>query len=71
MDNKVRNKHVKVEVKNGEIDKALKLFKNKIFDSGHLLELKERSHFEKPSVTKRKEKKDAIRRQKYRSEFED
>ena len=71
MDNKIRNKHVKVEVRNGEIDKALKIFKKRTFDSGHLLELKERGHYEKPSETKRKQKKDAIRRQKYRIQFED
>jgi small subunit ribosomal protein S21 len=58
------NTLVSVKVRNGEIDKALRIFKKRVFDSGHLLELKNRTEFEKPSVTKRKEKKLAIYRQK-------
>lgn len=54
---------VTVYVKNGDINKALKIFKNKTFDSGHLLELRDRKEFTKPTTEKRKQKKDAIRRQ--------
>tara|TARA_B110000503_G_scaffold40474_2_gene66482 strand:- start:1642 stop:1908 length:267 start_codon:yes stop_codon:yes gene_type:complete len=54
---------VTVYVKNGDINKALKIFKNKTFDSGHLLELRDRKEFTKPTTEKRKKKKDAIRRQ--------
>lgn len=51
---------VTVYVKNGDINKALKIFKNKTFDSGHLLELRDRKEFTKPTTEKRKQKKDAI-----------
>lgn len=61
------NTLVSVEVKDGEIDRALKVFKKKVFMSGHLLELKDRMEYEKPSVTKRKMKQLAIRRQKFES----
>ena len=54
---------VTVYVKNGDINKALKIFKNKTFESGHLLELRDRKEFTKPTTEKRKQKKDAIRRQ--------
>ena len=54
---------VTVYVKNGDINKALKIFKNKTFESGHLLELRDRKEFTKPTTKKRKQMKDAIRRQ--------
>lgn len=54
---------VTVYVKNGDINKALKIFKNKTFESGHLLELRDRKEFTKPTTKRRKKKKDAIRRQ--------
>lgn len=61
----MKNKHVSVKVKGDEIDRALKLFKKKTFSSGHLLELRERQEYIKPSVKRREEKQKAIRRQKY------
>lgn len=59
---------VRVEVRKGkdgklDIQRALKLFKNKVEESGHLKELRERQQFLKPSVVKRKQKQDAIRTQ--------
>ena len=54
---------VTVYVKNGDINKALKIFKNKTFESGHLLELRDRKEFTKPTTKRRKQMKDAIRRQ--------
>ena len=42
-----------VEVKNGDIQKALKLFKKKVDQSNHIQELKDRREYKKPSVVKR------------------
>jgi small subunit ribosomal protein S21 len=44
---------VTIEVRNGDIAKALKLFKKRVEDSGHLQELRERKEYKKPSVVKR------------------
>ena len=54
---------VSVQVRNVDINKALKIFKKRGFDSGHLMELRERQEYTKPTVTKRKKKLDAVRRQ--------
>jgi len=62
--------HTVVKVIKGNIQQALKKFKNKTMDSGHLLELRERQQFLKPSVVKRKQKKDAIRAEKWSREKE-
>lgn len=51
MNNKVY--HVGVKVKNGEFEKALRKFKKKVSESGHIEELKERQEYVKPSVRKR------------------
>jgi small subunit ribosomal protein S21 len=47
---------VSVEVKNGDIQKALKLFKKKVDQSNHIQELKDRREYKKPSVVKREKK---------------
>ena len=44
---------VSVEVRNGDINKALKVFKSKVAKSGHIEELKDRREYLKPSVKKR------------------
>ena len=44
---------VSVEVRNGDINKALKVFKAKVLKSGHIEELKDRREYLKPSVKKR------------------
>lgn len=49
-----------VEVRNGDINYALRKFKKKIQDSGILQELKEREFYEKPT-TKRKRAKAAAK----------
>ena len=54
---------IKVIVKNGDIAKALKVFKKKVNDSGHLLELRDRKEYTKPSVAKREQEQKAIRKQ--------
>ena len=45
-----------VEVKNGDIQKALKLFKKRVDQSNHIQELKDRREYKKPSVKKREQK---------------
>ncbi len=53
-----------VSVKENEsIDKALKRFKKKFEKTGVLKELRSRTHYEKPSVTKRNERIRAAYRQ--------
>ena len=54
---------VTIKVRNGDINKALKMFKKKTFESGHLMELRERQTYTKPKTVRRKQKLDAIRRQ--------
>ena len=45
-----------VKVKHGQIEKALKIFKNRVKESGLLLELKEKAFYTKPSVKRRTER---------------
>jgi ribosomal protein S21 len=52
---------IKVIVKNGDIAKALKVFKKKVNDSGHLLELRDRKEYTKPKTVRRTIKLKAIR----------
>ena len=54
-------KKVIVEVRNGDINRALKLYKRKSMDSGHLQELKDRQQYTKPTTIRRKQKQQAIR----------
>lgn len=56
---------IEIKVKENEsIDRALKRFKKKFQQTGTLAELKERSYFEKPSISRRTEKIKAAYRQK-------
>ena len=55
-------KLVSVEVRKGDISRALKQLKRKQMDSGHLLELKDRKTYTKPKTVRRKQKLDAIRK---------
>lgn len=61
----MKNSKAHVKVIKGDIQKALKKWKSKVMDSGHLEELRERMEYKKPSVVKRKMKKDAIRTQQW------
>ena len=61
---------VKIEVRNGDINRALKLFKRKTMDSGHLQELRDRKEYTKPKTVRRKMKQQAIRAEKRRVENE-
>ena len=50
-----------VKKRDGEdINSLLKRFKRKVESSGHLIELRERKHFIKPSAVKRKQKNDIL-----------
>jgi len=53
---------VSVEVRNGDINKSLKIFKKKVAESGHLEELRERRYFTKPTTKRRLQKQQAVRR---------
>lgn len=60
----------KVIVQNDNVEKALRLFKKKIQESGKLMDLKEREFYEKPSVTRRKTKNQQTRRAQRKREAE-
>jgi len=45
-----------VEVRNGDVMKALRIFKKKVQEEGILQEYKERQHYEKPSARRKKAK---------------
>lgn len=55
---------MRVEVRHGNVDKALKILKKKLFDDGAIREAMDRRYFEKPSDTRRKKHKEAVNRTK-------
>ena len=55
---------IKIEVKKGDVNRALKQFKRKVMDSGHLQELRDRKQYTKPTTARRKQKLQAIRQNK-------
>ena len=58
-----KNAIVSVKVIKGDINRALKKLKRRTIDSGHLLELRERRYYIKPTTVRRKQKQQAIREQ--------
>jgi small subunit ribosomal protein S21 len=50
-----------VEVKNGDVNSALKRLKVKVAKSGVPSELKKHKHYDKPGVRRREEKKEMIK----------
>lgn len=50
-----------VEVRNGDINRALKLLKRKTINSGHLQLLRDNKEYTKPTTVRRKKKMKAIR----------
>lgn len=54
---------VSVKVIKGDVNRALKKYKRLVNDSGHLLELRERRYYTKPTTVRRKAKQQAIREQ--------
>ena len=55
---------LKIPVVKGNINRALKQFKRKFRDTQTMKELRERQYFTKPSLKRRREKDEAIRRSK-------
>ena len=55
---------ITVEVRNNNVEKALRVLKKKLIKSGQMKELKERQYYQKPSFKKREKKKEGIRRYK-------
>ena len=69
-DNKKKNNYSKgsyVEVKNNNVERALKQFKRKIKDSGLMREIKQREYYEKPSDIRRRKRNLGKIRQKYKT----
>ena len=50
-----------VEVKNGDVNSALKRLKVKVAKSGVPSEIKKHKHYDKPGVRRREEKKEMIK----------
>ena len=62
MENEGREKSLtKVVVRNGNIDGALKKFKQKVAKSGLPSEFKKREHYSKPGIQRREAKKAGIK----------
>jgi small subunit ribosomal protein S21 len=53
---------VKVDVRDNNIDQALRVLKKKMQGEGIYREMKLRRHFEKPSIRRAREKAEAVRR---------
>ena len=53
-----------IEVRNNNVEKALRVLKKKLLKDGVMKELRERQYFSKPSLKKREKKKESIRRHK-------
>ena len=51
---------ITIQVRNGNLEQALRVLKKKSQKSGILKELKARQYFEKPSEKKRRKKKEGI-----------
>ena len=59
-----------IDVKDGNIERALKSYKNKVKSVKQIEQLRNRKEFEKPSITKRIEKQKAIRKGKLQNFFD-
>jgi|ETNvirome_6_1000_1030641.scaffolds.fasta_scaffold11321_2 small subunit ribosomal protein S21 len=69
-DNKKKNNYSEgsyVEVRNNNVERALKQFKRKIKDNGLMLEIKRREYYEKPSDIRRRKRNLGKIRQKYKT----
>jgi len=53
-----------IEVRNNNIEKAIRVLKKKLTKDGQMKELKRRQYYQKPSAIKREKKKENIRRYK-------
>ena len=53
---------ITIEVRNNNVEKALRVLKKKLTKDGMMKELKQRQYYQKPSEIKREKKKEGIRR---------
>ena len=53
-----------IEVRNNNVEKALRVLKKKLLKEGVMKELRDRQYYQKPSFKKREKKKESIRRHK-------
>jgi small subunit ribosomal protein S21 len=58
-----------IDVKDGNIERALKVYKNKVKSVKQIEQLRNRKEFLKPSITKRIQKQKAIRNTKLKNIF--
>ena len=63
---KEKSRGLYVEVRNNNIEGALKKFKRKVKDSGLIVQLRDRQYYEKPSEKRRRIKNLAKSRQRYK-----
>lgn len=54
---------MRVEVRNDNVEKAMKILKKKLFDDGKIKEVMNRRYYEKPSEIRKRKKNEAINRQ--------
>jgi len=57
----VINLSIVVEVRKGNLEKAMRVLKKKVAKEGIIKTLKEKQYFEKPSEVKRRKKKEGIK----------
>ena len=57
---------MKIDVRNGKVDQALRKFKRMIMDDNRLFDYREKEYYEKPAQKKKSKKKAAIMREKKR-----
>ena len=57
---------LQIEVYDGQVEKALRIFKKKVKESNIMLDLRKKSYYEKPSKLRREKKNLAILRNKYK-----
>jgi len=55
---------IEVNVRNNNVEKAMRVLKKKLLKDGLMRELKDRQYYSKPSALKREAKKQAVRRYK-------
>ena len=67
---KREQKGLRIDVRNNNVEWALKKMKRMVKNSGMMLELKKRSYYKKPSAEKREKKNMAKLRNKYNNEKE-
>lgn len=53
---------MEIKVREGQVDKAIKVLKRKLQEEGVFREMRKREFYEKPSERKRRKKNEAIRR---------